>query len=215
MIRRAILGLLCLLASCSASAFSRSSGSQLGDWRWRIANLYYITNEKGECVKFTPKPEQLDAAEHSMDGWNLILKARQLGFTTLIDLFALDQAFFVDDLQAAIIAHERQAVEDIFRNKVKYPYERLPQALRDWNPARNDTANMLVFVNAGARSAWRSRCAPARRSCCTSPRWARSPAATPSARARSSPARSPPSTRAASCSWSPPPRARAATSTTW
>ncbi|MGZ5078619.1 MAG: hypothetical protein ACXWHZ_03625 [Usitatibacter sp.] len=122
--------------------------ANMADWRWRLSHLYFIQNEQNEKVLFVPKPEQLDLLEN-MTGWDCILKARQLGFTTLIDIFFLDQVIFAD-LQAVIIAHERDAVEDIFRKKVKFPYENLPESVRAQNPARNDTANMYVFEKGGA-----------------------------------------------------------------
>jgi hypothetical protein len=130
-------------------ALLKEFGAQLGDWRWRLSNLYWITNEQGEKVLFKPKPEQLDLLDNMSD-WNIVLKARQLGFTTLIDIFALDQAFFVPDYQAAIIAHERDALEEIFRHKVKTPWENMPESLRAWNPASTDKAQQLVFQKGGS-----------------------------------------------------------------
>jgi hypothetical protein len=121
---------------------------QIGDWRWRLCNLYKVRNEQNEVVRFIPKTEQIDLLS-SMCGWDIILKARQLGFTTLIDIFALDQAFFAD-IAAAIIAHGASEVEKIFRNKVRFPYEQLPEQLRADNPTNNDSANELVFVKGGS-----------------------------------------------------------------
>jgi hypothetical protein len=122
--------------------------NQIGDWRWRLCNLYKVRNEQNEVVRFIPKTEQIDLLS-SMCGWDIILKARQLGFTTLIDIFALDQAFFAD-IAAAIIAHGASEVEKIFRNKVRFPYEQLPEQLRADNPTNNDSANELVFVKGGS-----------------------------------------------------------------
>jgi hypothetical protein len=122
--------------------------NQFGDWRWRLSNLYWITNERGEEVLFQPKPAQMDLLA-KMTGWDIVLKARQLGFTTLIDIFALDQSFFVDNLQAAIIAHDRDSMKAIFKHKVHFPHKRLPEALHAWNPARNDAENELTFERGG------------------------------------------------------------------
>lgn len=122
---------------------------QFGDWRWRLSNLYWITNEQGEKVLFRPKPEQLDLLAN-MSGWDLVLKARQLGFTTLIDLLGLDQTVFVRDYQAAIIAHELPAVEKIFRHKVKTPWLGLPDTIKEWNPPTNMTTRELVLKNGGS-----------------------------------------------------------------
>ena len=89
----------------------------LGDWRWRLTNLYWIVDESGKQVQFQPNAEQLDLLGH-LHSNNLVLKARQLGFTTLIDILALDQTIFTPNYAAAIIAHGLREAEKIFRNKV-------------------------------------------------------------------------------------------------
>ena len=50
---------------------------------------------------------------------NVILKARQLGFTTLICILWLDTALFSENMRCGIIAQDREAAEVIFRDKVK------------------------------------------------------------------------------------------------
>jgi len=118
----------------------------LGDWKWRLANLYWIVDEAGKKIKFDPNAEQLDLLSnlHSM---NLILKARQLGFTTLIDILGLDQSIFTPNYSAAIIAHGLAEAGKIFRNKVKFPWESMPLGVRALNPTVNDSASELVFQN--------------------------------------------------------------------
>jgi hypothetical protein len=118
----------------------------LGDWRWRLTNLYWIVDEAGKRVKFAPNPEQLDLLG-SLHSNNLVLKARQLGFTTLIDILALDQTMFTSNYAAAIIAHGLREAEKIFRNKVKYPWEQLPDGVKALNPPVNLTASELVLSN--------------------------------------------------------------------
>ncbi len=118
----------------------------MGDWRWRVSNLYWIVNEFGKRVKFVPNAEQLDLLQN-LHGNNLILKARQLGFTTLIDILALDQAVFCDNYAAAIIAHRLPDAEKIFRLKVKYPWDNLPDGIRASRPTVNETASGLVFAH--------------------------------------------------------------------
>ena len=61
---------------------------------------------------------------------NLILKARQLGFTTLIALLWLDHALFNGNQRCGIIAQDREAAEAIFRDKVKFAYDNLPEEIR-------------------------------------------------------------------------------------
>ena len=98
----------------------------LADFGWRIRNLYTLVTDEGVEMPFVPNEEQLAFADNI---WyrNLILKARQLGFTTLIDVIALDQCLFNDNFTAVIIADSRENAEKIFRNQVKRVYERLPE----------------------------------------------------------------------------------------
>lgn len=125
--------------------------SCLGDWRWRLANLYWIVDEQGKKVKFQPNTEQLDLL-NEMHYYNLVLKARQLGFTTLIDILAFDQAFFTKDYTAAIIAHGLKEAGKIFRNKVQYPWKNLPDAVKALNPPTNVSAGEMVFSNGSSIS---------------------------------------------------------------
>lgn len=97
---------------------------------WRLSRLYQITDAKGNKVPFRMNEEQLELY-HSMWYWNIILKARQMGFSTAIDIFALDQCLFVPNTRAGIIAQTEDDVLKLFKNKVRNPYMDLPQVLRD------------------------------------------------------------------------------------
>ena len=97
-------------------------------------------------MQFVPNPEQMDLLDNLHDR-NIILKARQLGFTTLICILLLDQAIFSPNFAAAIIAHERDPAGKIFRNKVKYAWDNLSPTLRARNPTINESASELVFSN--------------------------------------------------------------------
>lgn len=76
---------------------------------------------------------------------NLILKARQLGFTTLIAILWLDHALWNADQRCGIIAQDREAAEAIFRDKVKFAYENLPEEIRQRFPLARDSAVELLF----------------------------------------------------------------------
>lgn len=76
---------------------------------------------------------------------NLILKARQLGFTTLVAVVWLDHALFNANQRCGIIAQDREAVEAIFRDKVKFGYENLPPEIKARFPLARDSAVELLF----------------------------------------------------------------------
>ena len=80
---------------------------------------------------------------------NLILKARQLGFTTLVSIIWLDTALFVANMRCGIVAQDEQAAKVIFRDKVKFAYENLPPELRDAMPLKKDAADELLQKEAG------------------------------------------------------------------
>lgn len=78
---------------------------------------------------------------------NLILKARQLGFTTLVAILWLDHALFNPNQRCGIVAHDRESAENIFRDKVKFAYDNLPAALRETMPLKKNSATELLFAH--------------------------------------------------------------------
>lgn len=124
--------------------------SKLSDKWWRINNLYKIENEDGELVTFKLRPAQ--ALLFKMMGHkNIILKARQLGFSTAIDIYLLDEALWNTNLKCGIIAQDKQAAGEIFRTKIEIPYDNLPVWLKPALPTveRKGGANggRMVFKN--------------------------------------------------------------------
>lgn len=128
----------------------------LDDPMRRLCTLYKIITKGDEddadglVVQFRPNRAQrrLLARLHYR---NIILKARQLGFTTLVAILWLDTALFSKDpIRCGIIAHEREAAESIFRDKVVFAYNNLPEDLRDQFPLSKKNATELVFAHNGA-----------------------------------------------------------------
>lgn len=101
----------------------------LSDVWWRLNNLYKIVNEEGELVTFRMRPAQRELFKN-MHYRNIILKARQLGFSTGIDIYLLDQALFNKNLSCGIIAQDLPAAGEIFSTKISVPFDNLPPWLR-------------------------------------------------------------------------------------
>lgn len=124
---------------------------RLADPMWRLCNLYkiLIKGEKGQTdlvKQFKPNRAQRRFIER-MWHRNIILKARQLGFTTLIAILWLDHALFNADQRCGIVAQDKEAAELIFRDKVKFAYEKLPDVLRARFPLAKDSASELLFAH--------------------------------------------------------------------
>jgi len=124
----------------------RALSERLKDQRWRINNLYWITDKQGQRVKFNLNWAQEQLLDE-LNFLNLILKARQLGFTTFIDIYILDCCVFYPDTRAGIIAHTRDDAEAIFRDKVKFAYDHLPEAIRAKVPIVSDNKTTLELGN--------------------------------------------------------------------
>src|SRR5215217_4436750 len=130
----------------AASSTIRVRRDQFLDPRWRLSNLYWITDKAGRAIQFVPNSAQLKFLDevHTL---NLILKARQLGFTTLCCLIYLDACVFTPHTRAGVIAHRLDDAKVIFRDKIKFPYDRLDDGIRAAAPAVQDSVDTLTFGN--------------------------------------------------------------------
>jgi hypothetical protein len=133
------------IKSMADSRYEQLKG-QLSDPRWRLNNLYWIMDKTGKKIPFRlnwAQEELLTNLHHC----NLILKARQLGFTTAIQIFLLDQALFNSNVRCGTIAHRLDDAKTIFRDKVRFPYDHLPEGIRSARSLVSDSAEELLFSN--------------------------------------------------------------------
>ncbi len=128
----------------------------LADPMWRICSgqLYKIiikSNEQdeGKVAPFRPNRAQRRFIARLWHR-NIILKARQLGFTTLICILWLDHALFNADQRCGIIAQNRETAEALFRDKVRFAYNNLPEQVRAARPLARESATELLFSNNSA-----------------------------------------------------------------
>ncbi|HDW2129996.1 TPA: terminase [Yersinia enterocolitica] len=115
---------------------------------WRLNHLYKIKDKNGKCVTFKMTPEQLEYFD-GMHDRNVILKARQLGFTTEVCIIQLDLALF-HKKECALIAHSLPDAERLFRNKTQYAYRLLPDDIKRANPLTKETTSEYVFDKGGS-----------------------------------------------------------------
>jgi hypothetical protein len=123
--------------------------------KWfRLNTLYYIKDKSGAKVRFVPNAAQrrLYIRGHNRD---LILKARQLGFTTFKMLDSLDSALFIVNFSAGCIAQDLSTAKDIYRNKIVFAYEQMSKVWLsifksvglDFPVPKTDTDMSYVFSN--------------------------------------------------------------------
>lgn len=123
----------------------------LSDPWWRLTSgaLYKImikgdNDEESLVLPFIPNAHQIEflSAIHTR---NIILKARQLGFTTAVAIYFLDCALFRENVRAGILAQAEDVAKTIFRDKVKFAYDNLPEMLRQAMPLDRDSQSELLF----------------------------------------------------------------------
>lgn len=122
----------------------------------RLRTLYKIVvkgdedDGEGLVLTFSPNSAQRRLIKR-MHHRNVILKARQLGFTTLACILWLDTALWSKEpIRCGIVAHDREAAEAIFRGKVRFAYEHLPEFMQRWFPLEKATATELEFAHNGS-----------------------------------------------------------------
>lgn len=116
----------------------------LKDPHWRLRNLYWVSDKEGNPVLFQPWPEQ-DKFLNEVWYRNVIPKARQRGFSTVVQIMMLDACIFVPNTSAAVIAQDDTTALQIFAKKIKFAWDRLPQIVRDMAPLKYDTKHELVW----------------------------------------------------------------------
>ena len=117
------------------------------DKLFRLNHLYWIRDKRNKKVKFKMTAEQLYYFEN-IHFKNIILKARQMGFTTEVCIIQLDAAMFSSHT-CALIAHTKPDAQRLFRDKVKYAYDNLPLILRQANPLTVNNTDEYVFRKGG------------------------------------------------------------------
>ena len=122
----------------------------LSDPWWRICNLYWIVDKDGRPVPFVPNLEQTDFYKN-LHTRNSVLKARQKGFSTLMQIIGLDQCLFNDNFTSNTIADTLPNASKLFR-KAAFAYERLPLAIKQARPLKSQTTSEMVFANGSSFS---------------------------------------------------------------
>lgn len=95
---------------------------------FRLNCLYYIKTKDGEKVLFTPNAAQAEYYQSSHQN-DIILKARQLGFTTFVMILNLDTCLFRKNFSAGCIAHSDKDSKEIYRNKIRFAYQNIKPAV--------------------------------------------------------------------------------------
>lgn len=127
------------------------------DKSWRMNNLYTIVDRDGQIGTFTPNRAQSHFNENKAKR-NIILKSRQIGFTTYEALDELDDVLFNSNFKAIMLSYDIPSQLDIFDDKIKFAWERLPDSVKKYYKVDTERANELrVEVSKGEYSSVKVR----------------------------------------------------------
>ena len=116
---------------------------------WRMNNLYYILTKKKRMSPMKLNDAQQDYLERKTKR-NYLLKARQLGFSTLGLIDLLDETIWNRNTISAIVAHEKQKVVKLFEI-VKRAFDNLPNDPRLKPRVSIDNRNELYFPDTNSK----------------------------------------------------------------
>jgi len=143
----------------------RPKGTVEGDleaFKYFCEKYVWIEHPKGRRLFELRDAQLLTAHDYLAHDQVLILKARQIGFTTLTMAFALWQALFVEDWSCINLSRRQEDAEHAL-SKAIYAYDRLPEELRCRLPQRVDkSVTKMTFTNGSHIESHPSRNNPAR-----------------------------------------------------
>ncbi len=118
-----------------------------GDFLFFCERYLRVINRDGELVPLRPKPAQLKLIEElEKSPWQIVLKARQLGSSTIIAAYYFWKSLLTPNERTLVLAHTRNAVKNIYRIYKTF-YENLPAFLQF--DTKSASANEIVFFHGG------------------------------------------------------------------
>jgi len=121
---------------------------RLGSWTWRMNNLYWVVDKDGNPVLFKLNWAQRQLAKE-MHQCNIILKARQLGFSTFILIFILDACLWSSHVKAGLVDVTLDDAKAKL-GKIRFAYDRLPKRLKEELPLVHANLQELRWRNGSA-----------------------------------------------------------------
>ena len=99
----------------------------------------------GELVPFVVNPEQKDFLDN-MSRYNIILKSRQLGFSSLALALMLYYAFQLPNSNYLMLAQSEDATQNLF-TRLKLMYESIPEKYRIGFRKNNEMELLLRTIH--------------------------------------------------------------------
>jgi len=123
---------------------TKEQKEKLSDKDWRVNHFYKIVDKNKNKIFFKRNRAQ-EHYNQKKGSRNIILKSRQLGFTTDESVDMLDDCLFARNFDALLIAHTDKDAVKIFDKKVDFAWKNFPPELKDLYKVHTDRTNELKF----------------------------------------------------------------------
>lgn len=146
--------------------FRRCKGKTTTDidaFEYFCRNHAYIQHPEQGAILFDLRPMQLEIMQDWMtERYSIVLKARQIGYSTLAAVYSLWLIFFWEDQPIVMLSrNEREAIKLL--KKSDYAYKRLPAWMRERGPGRvTNNVKDITFDNGSIIESMPSKEDPAR-----------------------------------------------------
>lgn len=114
--------------------------------KWRLNNLYRIIDKDSNSIPFRLYAIQEKLLDN-LHNRNLILKARQLGFSTFAVLLLLDEVLFTENLAAGIVSYSLEHAQHIFKKIIGHALDTLPEQIKPFAGIVQRSAREITFNN--------------------------------------------------------------------
>jgi len=118
----------------------------------KYPHIFKIKAEDGQVIPFEPNIQQIQLlklinSEIKDKGKAriIVVKPRQLGFTTLMQLLALSFTMSEPAFNAYTMAHDSTTATDIFEQKIKFAFDNLPEKFKNLYKVKRDNTRQLMF----------------------------------------------------------------------
>jgi len=115
---------------------------QLRDKSWRVNNLYKIVNKDGQVITYKRNRAQEDFKINKHNR-NIILKSRQLGFTTDETIDTTDDVLWIPNFYALFISEDDTLARDTFDKKIRFAWDNYVEKYKKLYKVDLNSANQL------------------------------------------------------------------------
>ncbi len=109
---------------------------------WRLSHLYFIKDKNKNLIQFKRNRAQQHFNENKHLR-NIILKSRQLGFSTDEAIDTLDDSLFTRNFDGLLIGQDLETAKDIFANKVDLAWQNF--RLKELYKVNTESARQMKF----------------------------------------------------------------------